>query len=111
MFAETVTAVTIQLQVDEIDDDNGNDTDLVIDEDIIETKDVIMPQVELNEGSGNEDKDIQLSQIKHSARMVKYRASTEDISDSESDEFDSSTPGEREIEVTLEVVRYCRGAP
>ena len=61
MFAETVTPITIQLQVDEIDDDNGNDTDLVIDEDIIEEKDVIMLQVELNKELGDEDEDIPLS--------------------------------------------------
>ena len=67
MFVETVTPITIQLQVDEIDDDNGNDTDLVIDEDIIEKKDVIMLQVELNKELGDEDEDIPLSQIKHGA--------------------------------------------
>ena len=41
-FAETVTPVSIQLQVDEIDDDDGNDMGIVIDEDIIEKKDVFM---------------------------------------------------------------------
>ena len=38
-------------------------TDLVIDED--EKKDIIMPQVELQDELGDEDEDIPLSQIKH----------------------------------------------
>ena len=36
--------------------------------------------------------------------MVKYKASRADISDSESDDFDKCTLGEREIAATLEVV-------
>ena len=56
--------------MDEIDDDNGNDTDIVIDEDIIEKKDTIMLQVELKEELVDEDDDIPLLQIKHGERST-----------------------------------------
>ena len=104
--AQMLNPITIQLHVDEIDDDDGNDTDLLIDED--EKKDIIMPQVELQDELGDEDEDIPLLQIKHDENMVQYRASKEVLRDleSESDEFDSSnTQGERELSATLEVVR------
>ena len=103
-FVGTVTPITIQLQVDEIDDEDGNDTDLMIDEDIIQKKDVVMLQVELPDELPDEEDDIPLSQIKHGERMVKYWASRENESESDSDEFDTSTQEEREIAATLEVV-------
>ena len=109
-FAEKVTPVTLKVQIDECEDD-GNDTDLIIDEDDddLKTKDVVLSQVNVNvnDDDDDDDDDIPLSQIKHGERMVKYRENKKD-NESESDEFDTSLQEGREVSACLEVIAQSR---
>ena len=87
-FAETVTPMTLKLEVDE-SEDNSNDTVLVIYED---------DKIEHYE---DDDDDIPLSQVQHGERMSRYR---ENKKDSDSDEFGSSSQEETEVQECLKVV-------
>ena len=87
-FAETITPVTLKLEVDEYED-NSNDTVLVIDED------------DKIEHYKDDDDDIPLSQVQHGERMSRYR---ENKKDSDSDEFGSSSQEEMEVQECLKVV-------
>ena len=88
-FAETVTPVTLKLEVDECED-NSNDTVLVIDEDD-----------KIEHYKDDDDDDIPLSQVQHGERMSRYR---ENKKDSDSDEFGSSSQEETEVQECLKVV-------
>ena len=88
-FAETVTPVTLKLEVDECED-NSNDTVLVIDEDD-----------KIEHYKDDDDDDIPLSQVQYGERMSRYR---ENKKDSDSDEFGSSSQEETEVQECLKVV-------
>ena len=79
---ETVTPVTLKLEVYECED-NSNDTVLVIDEDD-----------KIEHYKDDDDDDIPLSQVQHGERMSRYR---ENKKESDSDEFGSSSQEEMEV--------------